>query len=139
MPTFRSWFSDSKIVDGQGNPLVVFHGTPADFNIFETGGAYFSACPGYASTTAQLVAEAREGNAFVMAAFLRVTTPAILPADAIEGLGYDEREIEKLERKGFDGAMTFDANEIFVFDPKTQVKAAFGNSGTFASTADICH
>ncbi len=27
-PAFREWFGDSKVVDAQGNPLVVYHGAP---------------------------------------------------------------------------------------------------------------
>lgn len=32
---FRKWFSDSKVVDGSGKPLVVYHGTNAKFNAFD--------------------------------------------------------------------------------------------------------
>jgi 8-oxo-dGTP pyrophosphatase MutT (NUDIX family) len=36
---FRRWFGNSKIVDEQGNPLPVFHGTPTGgFDVFETTG-----------------------------------------------------------------------------------------------------
>lgn len=33
-PAFKEWFGDSKVVDSNGDPLVVYHGTNADFNIF---------------------------------------------------------------------------------------------------------
>lgn len=36
-PEFKSWFKDSKVVDGQGKPLVVYHGTRGDFSIFDYG------------------------------------------------------------------------------------------------------
>lgn len=32
---FRRWFGQSKVVDKAGNPLVVYHGTDADFDTFE--------------------------------------------------------------------------------------------------------
>lgn len=33
---FKDWFKDSKVVDENGNPLVVYHGTDAeDFNVFD--------------------------------------------------------------------------------------------------------
>ena len=35
-PEFKNWFGDSKIVDEQGEPLVVYHGTTAGFDEFET-------------------------------------------------------------------------------------------------------
>lgn len=35
---FWKWFGDSKVVDGQGRPLVVYHGTFGDFSIFDPTG-----------------------------------------------------------------------------------------------------
>lgn len=32
---FRDWFGDSKVVDDDGKPLVVYHGTGSDFNVFD--------------------------------------------------------------------------------------------------------
>lgn len=32
---FYKWFGDSKVVDEQGRPLVVYHATDSDFNIFD--------------------------------------------------------------------------------------------------------
>jgi len=34
---FWRWFGDSKVVDEQGRPLVVYHGTDSKFNVFEKG------------------------------------------------------------------------------------------------------
>lgn len=68
-PAFRKWFGNSVIVDSEGEPLVVYHGTSADFAVFDdskagstsgnTGflgrGFYFSKDParasGYAGAT----------------------------------------------------------------------------------------
>lgn len=36
-PNFRKWFGDSKVVDQQGKPLVVYHGTKQEFTTFEVG------------------------------------------------------------------------------------------------------
>lgn len=33
-PEFKAWFGDSKVVDADGKPLVVYHGTNADFTRF---------------------------------------------------------------------------------------------------------
>ena len=33
-PAFRKWFGDSEVIDADGNPLVVYHGTNSDFNVF---------------------------------------------------------------------------------------------------------
>ena len=32
---FKKWFGDSKVVDGDGKPLVVYHGSEENFNIFD--------------------------------------------------------------------------------------------------------
>src|SRR5690606_11764278 len=34
-PEFRRWFGNSKVVDEHGRPLVVYHGTTAEFDAFE--------------------------------------------------------------------------------------------------------
>jgi hypothetical protein len=34
-PEFQSWFGESKVVDGDGKPLVVYHGTHSDFTQFD--------------------------------------------------------------------------------------------------------
>jgi hypothetical protein len=36
-PYFKRWFGDSKVVDDEGKPLVVYHGTTADFDAFDLG------------------------------------------------------------------------------------------------------
>lgn len=44
---FWRWFGDSKVVDEQGRPLVVYHGSTEDFDEFQipNGGAYFAEDP----------------------------------------------------------------------------------------------
>lgn len=52
---FQKWFKNSKVVDERGRPLVVFHGTKADFTVFDRSrgnvegdmgaGFYFSNTP----------------------------------------------------------------------------------------------
>jgi hypothetical protein len=37
-PQFKAWFGDSKVVDENGKPLVVYHGTGATFDTFDTTG-----------------------------------------------------------------------------------------------------
>ncbi len=35
---FWEWFGDSKVVDAEGNPLVVYHATTENFDVFKPGG-----------------------------------------------------------------------------------------------------
>jgi len=39
-PAFKAWFGESQIVDNQGQPLVVFHGTASKFDVFENKPGY---------------------------------------------------------------------------------------------------
>jgi hypothetical protein len=36
-PEFRKWFAGSKVVDGQGRPLLCYHGTRITFTTFQSG------------------------------------------------------------------------------------------------------
>ena len=36
-PFFKKWFGDSKVVDADGKPLIVYHGTRSDFDVFKKG------------------------------------------------------------------------------------------------------
>ena len=93
---FREWFGDSKIVDADGMPLPVYHGSNAKFNSFETkpgirgdGGIFeetvhspfkfFSADPAYAWEVAR--AKGR-GIGNVMKVFLKMDHPLDLTTAA---------------------------------------------------------
>ena len=52
-PYFKQWFGDSKIVDAEGKPLVVYHGTAADFDAFDTKGAAWQALGSHFGSSAQ--------------------------------------------------------------------------------------
>lgn len=54
---FRRWFGDSKVVDAEGKPRLVYHGTSADFTVFKPGAAWFSESPQHASRYAVETAE----------------------------------------------------------------------------------
>jgi hypothetical protein len=83
---FKRWFGDSKVVDESGEPLVVYHGTNSDFNVFsndklksQTGnptamlGHFFSPNAGEASRYAKDFGGTEGGN--VMPVYLRIQNP----------------------------------------------------------------
>ena len=110
-PEFKNWFGDSKVVDENGNPLVVYHGTNADFNIFDTEkfgawdngskfringvdengklkietikdeGFFFSSIKRNAEGHADGAAEMTGGNPRVIAAYLKAEKPLIVEID----------------------------------------------------------
>jgi len=50
---FKRWFSESKVVDENNKPLIVYHGTSKDFDIFNTNNQIFKASQlGYYFTNA---------------------------------------------------------------------------------------
>jgi hypothetical protein len=74
LDAFKKWFGDSKVVDENGEPLVVYHGTNAsDFSTFDTKtpeASWFSADPSYAGEYAD-----GEEDARLYPVYLRLTNP----------------------------------------------------------------
>jgi hypothetical protein len=142
---FKKWFGDSKVVGDDGDPLVVYHGSPnANINNFKTWGwgesnaAFFSSDPDEAK-------HSRGKQNAVYPVYLSLKNPLILNAqDKKSVLGEVDQENELIGQSaadGYDGIIWKDAlNDITtyaVFEP-TQIKSATGNRGTFdPSNPDI--
>lgn len=134
---FKRWFGKSKVVDADGNPMTVYHGTNKDFNTFESknGTYWFSGERDYAES----MAEEREGDR-VVEAYLRMENPymAKLQPGEFTDPTYEAPLIRKAKEGGYDGLIiendTTDeiAKDTFyvVFDP-AQIKSATDNIGTF--------
>lgn len=82
--SFWKWFGDSKVVDDQGRPLVVYHGTSKDITVFNPDegkgktygtGSFFSSNP---DTSATYTGGVNGGN--IMPVYLRMEKPAVLDA-----------------------------------------------------------
>lgn len=96
-PEFKNWFGESKVVDADGKPLTVYHGTrsPEDFNTFRTDsghnygpGAYFTPEARRASGYAGENEGARAYSTYV-----KVEKPYIVQSDAtVQDLGYKLRQ-----------------------------------------------
>lgn len=142
---FKDWFGDSKVVDAEGKPLVVYHGTNADFDTFKIlgGGAWFTSDPEFAdSYSSWRGASAPEGKSGsnVMPVYLSIQKPATAVdvskawAAVIETVPPDQRAgqvMKNLIAKGFDGLVS--GNLFRAFKPD-QIKSAIGNRGTFDPT-----
>jgi hypothetical protein len=157
-PAFISWFGDwenspensSKVVDENGEPLVVYHGTTFDFNEFKKDkptigaygqGLYFSSSKSFASDYA------RGDNGKVLSIFLNIRKTFVINNDVMPK-GYENYSTEKmLDNKGvsrdftknivgkYDGVKAIDRYgdiEFVVFEP-TQIKLADGSNITFDS------
>jgi N12 class adenine-specific DNA methylase len=151
-PAFKRWFGDSKVVDANGRPIVVYHGTTTDVSAFSEDffgegngnldwgdGFYFTDAPEAANTYA--VGE----GANVVPVYLAIKNPApqsvVLSSevqDAADGHFNTLRDV--LEQKGYDGIVIEHKGgerEIVAFRPE-QIKSAVGNVGAFdPSSPDI--
>lgn len=145
---FKRWFGDSKVVDRDGEPLVVYHATDAEFTVFdrERLGEYTS---GNTSDEAAIESakvgfwfsenDLREktGNEKVMEVYLSLENPMetdlYTMLDALENMTAEEYRAE-LEEEGYDGLIVedqeFGGKSYVVFKPN-QIKSATDNVGTF--------
>lgn len=124
-PAFWKWFGDSKVVDADGNPLVVYHGTSANFRKFNTkkstqGIIWFS------SDRDKIVrgGAGAAGRNRILELVVSMQRPAGWKA-------YEKLLLSQLRRE-YDGAILPDGDggfDGFVFDP-TQLKSV-DNDGTW--------
>ncbi len=79
-PSFKRWFDGSLVIDDQGRPLQVYHGTANTFSSFYTGSHF-----GSAKAANQRIADRRSGRMdnepsfSVMPVYLRITNPLEVP------------------------------------------------------------
>lgn len=148
---FKTWFGESKVVEEDGNPLVVYHGTGADIEAFDPAkrgsstrepdarrGFFFSSNPDIANEYAM---EFRKGGANVVPAYLSLQNPYEIDH---KGGDYDpdafNEYINAAEDGGHDGVIIRNAGDgmyyggsvgdtYIAFKP-TQIKS-INNRGTF--------
>lgn len=156
---FKKWFKNSKVVDENGKPLVVYHGTKqGNFSSFDKSkigaqtdygyrgkGFYFTPQQELAAMYSrdwQKFKQVPNENGRVMPVYLSVQNPYIIKSkDAHNMLSKFESEsfTRKLQEQGYDGVFvemddlvkSYDGElqEIIVFEP-TQIKSVY-NRGTF--------
>lgn len=153
-PEFKRWFGDSKVVDEQGRPLVVYHGTNADFSEFDPEaqgssgqgsgepGFFFEASPDNAARYTR-----QGGGANVMPVYLSLKNPLIVERTNTK-YDYDgsysrvafANFIDDALELGHDGVIFRDvldrgkrSTQYVAFQPE-QIKSAIGNNGQFDPT-----
>ena len=145
---FARWFGKSVIVDGEGRPLVLYHGTTGDFDVFNTdgnkylngfktaGAVWLTTRTDEASWAAenlpQMKGKTTEG-ANVMPVYASISKPFITK----DWSAYPRwATMAALKLRGYDGVIhspdgTIEsASEILAFDSK-QIKSSIGNNGGF--------
>ncbi len=130
-PNFRAWFAESKVVDSDGRPLVVYHGTRGDVEAFNverikerfpnSEGIYFTTLANHASVYADSVQNAAEGfnpaskfarpvaeGANVVPAYVNLRNPKVIETNAIlESVvdGDGGAMVRQAKAEGFDGVL----------------------------------
>ncbi len=154
-PEFKKWFGDSKVVDEKGEPLVVYHGTNADFEAFDHDlngssgqgsgefGFFFDSSP---ANAARYVRQNVDGGS-VVPVFVSLQNPLRVEKYnrkyGYEGV-YSKTAffnfIDDALENGHDGAIFYDvldrgsrSTQFVAFRPE-QIKSAIGNSGAFDPT-----
>jgi hypothetical protein len=138
-PYFKKWFGKSKVVDENGEPLVVYHGTDEMFNTFDpnqSGTGSGLSTPAFWFSDA--INTARDFGEDVMQTYLSMKNPLVkdfdggsTSAEKLLSLTYDAID------KGHDGLIlenfkdgSYTQTSFAVFKPE-QIKSATGNRGTF--------
>jgi hypothetical protein len=137
----------SKVVDENGEPLVVYHGTKADFTEFSAEMTGTSTDSGWYGKAMYFTPNTRQADIYaqidmntgnlraqgsVMPVFLRA-----IDAFETDGQSFSQEYVDELKGEGYDAIFRVDMpgdeipQEIVVFDP-TQIKSAIGNAGTFS-------
>lgn len=83
-PAFVSWFGDSKVVDENGAPMVLYHGTGDDIQQFSSAKLIWGSMkPELASDYAEMRQAWYDGQANVLPLFMRIVHP--FDADVLPG------------------------------------------------------
>ncbi len=143
-PEFKKWFGDwendpknaSQVLDENGEPKIVYHGTNKEFNEFKKGhgllgeGIYLTD----SFDTADMYANNRGKNGFVLPLFVNIRS-------ALNTKGNVSRDqvVQATKSGKYQGIVhQFEDQEFIVALESNQVKMAEGNTGTFNSeSADI--
>lgn len=139
---FWNWFKGSKVVDEQGRPLVVYHGTGKDFDVFNDvnlkngwlgKGIYF----------AKNRAFALENGRKIKSTYLKINNPFVVNGDSpndvlseIKKLYPEADEFNLagiLTRNGHDGVYFnhWDSGEMYSVFSNTQIASVTDITGTY--------
>jgi hypothetical protein len=172
-PQFKAWFgfwenepeNASKVVDENGEPLVVYHGTNSEFFYFDKNsesnthgtsqgfqGFFFTKSKGRSGDYALSKEDLKGGNAIVISAFLSLKNPNIKDAKNQSWVNVYPEQIDDSFDNGNDGVITYNIldgatsysywnnnpdDNYIVFHPN-QIKLADGTNTTFdGSNPDI--
>lgn len=143
---FKRWFANSKVVDSEGQPLTVYHGTSADFDAFAPtenrsrqsfGNAYFFSD---ARNTPNMIAAGNTGGR-VIEAYLSLQNPKYLDGEFWGDPRQEPIQIKTAKDEGYDGLVgqKIEGGDTFyvAFSP-SQIKSIH-NRGDFTDDQRIMY
>lgn len=110
---FKSWFNGSKILDKEGNPLIVYHGTDKTFDKFDASkGAQNIIWFTNDKSSIENGSAGAAGSGKIMNLYISLKNPA-------NWKEYDNLTLDELQQRGYDGAILPEGKGFvgFVFDP----------------------
>lgn len=155
---FKRWFGDSKVVNEDGTPKVVYHGTNSDFAVFDleksgknfkdlAEGMFFftnkrEAYPNSADDYAKNSVKNSGGNEHIKEVYLTIEKPLILDSKGYYSTNeYYDRNVDRIYDMylsgDYDGVIiensdkSADDSILYAVDNSTQIKSATDNIGTF--------
>lgn len=154
---FREWFGDwennpneaSKVIDSNGEPKVVLHGTPHRFNAFDKSMQGSSNDQGWLGSgfyfygnNAEYAGQYAKGGE-VKSTFLNIREPYFADENDMEYLSKANSSAaskdftDSLAQEGYDGVFyNMDLNEEWVAYEPNQIKSASQNAGSFLESQD---
>ena len=136
-PEFKRWFGNSKVVDGDGNPLIMYHATPkAGFNVFRSKSHFGTFNQANNKTIEGFYYDAsglpvRNQKVAIYPVYLKIENPKRIK-DVLDNW---DLEIEKAKKEKYDGIVYENEYEgvgdSWVVFKSNQVKSAIGNNGQF--------
>lgn len=143
---FKRWFGKSKVVDKDGQPLNLYHGTAADFTVFDqaragsaTGhatsalGIFMSSDRRAAQNYAEKASDGMPGYGRVMDLYASIQNPYLMSVEEsqeVENPLQARRLRTRLEQQGYDG-IRLKGTPVWIAFNNYQVKSATDNAGTF--------
>ena len=143
---FKRWFGKSKVVGADGQPLNLYHGTAADFTVFDQSRAGLSTGHTTAPLGIFLTSDGRSARAYaekasdgipgygrVMDLYASIQNPYLMSVEEsqeVESPLEARRLRTRLEQQGYDG-IRLKGTPVWIAFNNYQVKSATDNVGTF--------
>lgn len=154
-PEFKKWFGDSKVVDADGKPLVVYHGGRSGIEMFNNPDGRYKT--GIFFTADVRVANLFAGKGETYPVYLTIKKPFIVDAKNVsyywidtpkEMVGYVTEDMDTVDtdliaewafKNNYDGVIIKNVvegrgevpSDVYIVPKNTQIKSAVGNRGTF--------